>query len=480
MADVYLAVVEGPKGSGFTKLAVVKLLKRHLVDDPDFVAMMMDEARVTARLSHPNVVDLFEVGASDGNHFLAMEFLEGQPLNRVARRIERAVEDGADIPAEVTYAVVSDVLAGLHHAHELADYDGTPLEIVHRDVTPHNVFITYEGVVKVVDFGIAKAAGRRTQTEHGVVKGKVRYMSPEQATCGEVDRRTDIFAAGVMLWNLATGSKLWADHEDVGVVRALRAGDYPSAPRALFPDVPVEIDAICRKALAPRPADRYATADAMRADLEAFLESRGGDVRTKLASTMKEIFAKERAKLRDVLQASSLMSAPSVEVLAARARPTPPRARRASGPSLAPVSVAPARNGSAPRRGGAASASSPARGTSRSTAWTFALAALAVLFAIAARTTVFSGARDRDVVRRPAAIPAADLSPLARDVRAKAVEPLTVAFVPSPRLPGPRRSSAQSPAPSGMSVAGTVGSTKVLSLRRGTTIDATDPWSGKP
>jgi serine/threonine-protein kinase len=317
MADVFLAASEGPAGSGFTKLAVVKRLRPNLADDPAFVSMLMDEARITARLSHPNVVQLFEAGhGQDDEFFLAMEYLDGQPLYRLERRAKRL---GIEVPRELYYAIVADLLAGLHHAHELTDYDGSSLDIVHRDVTPHNIFVTYDGVVKVVDFGIAKAMGRSTETKHGVVKGKVRYMSPEQALSGEVDRRTDIFAAGVILWNAATGLRFWGELDDLAVVSALVSGSFPTSPRTVDPSVPEAIDTICKRALAFRPEDRFVTASEMRAKLEAFLGQRSAFVRRDLQSMMKELFAKERASLRGVLEAAGLTSAASVNAFTAGA-----------------------------------------------------------------------------------------------------------------------------------------------------------------
>src|SRR5262249_49326902 len=158
---------------------------------------LIDEARIAARLNHPNVVQTFEVGETDQQHFIAMEYLEGESLHRI--------QAYADLPKELLYLTVLDTLAGLHHAHELLDYDGTPLGIVHRDMSPHNVFVTYQGHAKVLDFGIAKARGRLSQTEDGVVKGKVRYMSREQAMGIELDRRADVFSVGVMLWGIAAG-----------------------------------------------------------------------------------------------------------------------------------------------------------------------------------------------------------------------------------------------------------------------------------
>ncbi len=324
MADVYLAAVQGPAGSGFTKLAVIKKLRENLAEDPEFVAMLMDEARITARLAHPNVVQLFEIGEEDGQLFLAIEFLDGQPFHRVERRFSRPP---LELSPEVYYTVLIDVLAGLHHAHELTDYDGSSLDVVHRDVTPHNVFVTYDGVVKVVDFGIAKAMGRRTETQQGIVKGKIRYMAPEQATGGDVDRRADLFAVGVMLWNAATGSKLWADLDDAGVVRGLVTGDFPASPRSLFPDVPEAIDAICRRALAVRSEDRYVTAAEMRGALERFLGNRIGDLRKTLETTMKTAFARERVKTREVLETAHLTSVASVDAFTASAAEAEQRAR---------------------------------------------------------------------------------------------------------------------------------------------------------
>src|SRR5450432_1495059 len=187
MADVFLAMVAGPAGSGFSKLTVVKRLRQNLVEDPEFVAMLVDEARIAARLNHPNVVQTNEVGEVDNQFFIAMEYLDGQPLHRIQQRAMRArkkAKEGGSgehtlasaaedpFPKQLEYWVILNVLEGLHHAHELADYDGTPLQIVHRDVTPHNVFVTYEGQVKVVDFGIAKSVGRAAETQHGTVKGK--------------------------------------------------------------------------------------------------------------------------------------------------------------------------------------------------------------------------------------------------------------------------------------------------------------------
>ncbi|MCA9622127.1 MAG: serine/threonine protein kinase, partial [Myxococcales bacterium] len=266
MADVFVALREDEE-LGVRKLLVVKRLRAHLAADDDFVRMILDEARLAARLNHPQVVQTLEAGKSGGSYFIAMEYLEGQPLHRVIARFR---EQGEPLPEALGYAVLRDMLAGLHYAHELCDYDGQPLEVVHRDVSPHNVFVTYDGRVKVMDFGIAKAARRSTHTETGVVKGKIAYMAPEQARGRPLDRRADIFAAGVMLWEIATGKRFWGDLEDPGITARLVAGDYPRCPASGSP-VSARIDAVCQRALATEPSERYATAAEMASELEEAL-----------------------------------------------------------------------------------------------------------------------------------------------------------------------------------------------------------------
>jgi eukaryotic-like serine/threonine-protein kinase len=178
MAEVFLAI-DDSLGDAFKKLIVVKRVRSNLAEDAEYAALLLDEARISARLNHANVVQIIEVGVEENRPFLAMEYLEGQSLARVEKR---ALASGG-LPPEVVYSVMCDVLRGLKHAHELADFDGRPLGIVHRDVSPHNVFVTYDGHVKLLDFGIAKAAGRIVETELGIARGKVRYMAPEQARC---------------------------------------------------------------------------------------------------------------------------------------------------------------------------------------------------------------------------------------------------------------------------------------------------------
>ncbi len=297
MAEVYLAVARGP--AGFNKLCVIKQIRPRLAEDPDFLAMFLDEARLAARLSHPNVVQTNEVGEDGGRFFIAMEFLDGQPLNRILHRLGR---DGV-FPLGMHLRVLIEVLAGLHHAHELTDYDGTPLGVVHRDATPHNVFLTYDGQVKVVDFGIAKAMNSTAETRTGVLKGKVAYMAPEQARSDRVDRRADVFSVGVMLWEALTGRRLWKGLSDVAVLNHILSGDIPP-PGSIKPDVPEVLEAICLKALAIAREERYATAVELASALEQALESLGDRTTARDAGRLiARHFEEDRVRMRGVIDA---------------------------------------------------------------------------------------------------------------------------------------------------------------------------------
>ncbi|HVH41967.1 MAG TPA: serine/threonine-protein kinase, partial [Labilithrix sp.] len=202
MADVYLAVAHG--AMNVNRLVVVKRLRDEHTNESNSREMFLNEARLAARLNHPNVIQTFEAGSEAGSFFLAMEYVDGQPLSRVLTSLKR---QGEVLEPRLAARVCSDALNGLHYAHELTDFDGSALEIVHRDVSPQNIMLTYEGTVKLVDFGIAKAAGS-SQTAHGVFKGKVAFMAPEQVRGENVDRRADLFAAGIVLWEAVTGKHL--------------------------------------------------------------------------------------------------------------------------------------------------------------------------------------------------------------------------------------------------------------------------------
>jgi serine/threonine-protein kinase len=296
MAQVYLALASGP--AGFNKLVVLKQLKEQLAEDADLVAMFLDEARLAARLNHPNVVQTNEVGNDGSRFYICMEYLEGQPLNRVLHRLSAP----AGFTLGMGLRILIDALAGLHHAHELRDYDGTPLEVVHRDATPHNVFLTYAGQVKVVDFGIAKALSSSTETRTGVLKGKVAYMAPEQALGERVDRRADVFSVGMMLWEVLVGKRPFKGLPDVAILQRLVNTGVPS-PSTARADIPPELERICVKALSHAREDRYATAAEMANALEEAVIALGlpGTVRD-AGRLIDQVFASERAKIQRLVE----------------------------------------------------------------------------------------------------------------------------------------------------------------------------------
>jgi serine/threonine protein kinase len=252
MARVYLALSRGPVG--FNKLVVVKQVRPELAWDQDFVTMFFDEARIASRLNHPNIVSTYEVVEEAGQYLLAMEFLEGQTLGEILSRLGRA-----QMPLDQHLWIICQVLAGLHYGHELADYDGSPLGIVHRDVSPSNVFVTYNGEVKLLDFGIAKSAGAATATQKGTVKGKIGYGAPEQFLARPVDARADVYAVGVMLWEALSGKRRKQAETPAAAYEARVSGAEPKI-REVKPDVPVRLADICDRATATEPAARFATA----------------------------------------------------------------------------------------------------------------------------------------------------------------------------------------------------------------------------
>src|SRR5580692_7078687 len=256
MATVYLAVAMG--NSGFRKLAVVKLLRPEFAVDEEFIQMFLDEARLCARLSHPNIVHTYDVGVDDSGHLIAMEYLDGVSMHAATSKLGR---NGGPFTFPLQAKALLEVIEGLRYAHELKDYDGTSLQIVHRDVTPHNIFVTYDGQVKLLDFGIAKAATSSVQTATGVIKGKLTYMAPEQALGDPVDGRADIYSVGVMLWEALTGRRRFpADLSDVAMFTRAASGEVPEAPPAETLGLPPEINAIINRSLAPKREDRYQSA----------------------------------------------------------------------------------------------------------------------------------------------------------------------------------------------------------------------------
>jgi serine/threonine-protein kinase len=249
MASVHLGRIDG--AAGFVRTVAIKRLHPHLAHDPEFVSMFVDEARVTGRIKHPNVVALHDVVSEGDELFLVMEYVCGVSLMQIVRHEE-------PIPLDIASSLLRDMLRGLHAAHEARGADGEPLGIVHRDVSPHNVMVGLDGAARVLDFGIAKAKSRIQTTQDGAVKGKIAYMAPEQLNRKPLSRRTDVYAAGVVAWELLAGEPLFRGETGEIVARILR-NDIPPLD-TVRDGLPAELDACVRRALAPAPEDRYATA----------------------------------------------------------------------------------------------------------------------------------------------------------------------------------------------------------------------------
>ena len=284
MAELYLAQVHGVEG--FEKLVAIKLVLPHVADDPTFVEMFLDEARLAARLDHPNIVQVLDLGVADGEHFMAMEYVHGRDV----KQLLTTASDHGGLSLGGALTIVAEACAGLHHAHELTDEHGQPLGVVHRDVSPSNLIVRYDGEVKVVDFGIAKAANHSSVTRTGALKGKAGYMSPEQCRGGIIDRRSDIFGLGILLFEATTCLRLFFGDNDFAVMNRIIDCDY-ERPRTLIPDYPARLEAIVTRALAKDPADRFPTAWAMRQAIEDFALAEGIRLSTaELAARMRELF----------------------------------------------------------------------------------------------------------------------------------------------------------------------------------------------
>jgi serine/threonine-protein kinase len=297
MANVYLAVAQGP--GGVNKLIVLKALLPEVANEPESLTMFLDEARLAAQLNHPNVVQTYEVGTEGDRHVMVMEYLEGQSFSAVMKRGDLV---GNPMPLKLQLRVIMSALEGLGYAHQLSSYDGKPLELVHRDISPQNVFVTYDGQVKVLDFGIAKAASSSTHTATGVIKGKLAYMAPEQIVANGIDHRADLYSVGCMLWAAATGRKLWKDTPDVQIMRRVMQGDIPP-PQSVNPGCDDELNHIVMKALAWQREKRYQSAHDLQQDIDAYCERYTGEARQKdLATYTAQLFAETRAELKALIE----------------------------------------------------------------------------------------------------------------------------------------------------------------------------------
>jgi serine/threonine-protein kinase len=254
MAEIYLARKVGP--GGFEKRVVLKRIAKKLLGDREIEAMFLDEARVQALLDHPHVVQIHDMGADKGSYWIAMEFVSGATLRWV---IDNAAAVGRPVPVAHALRIISDVLNGLHYAHELCDHRGRALNLIHRDISPVNVLVSRSGCAKLCDFGVAKSRLQSVMTRVGIVKGKFRYMAPEQVNAVPLDRRADVFAVGAVLWEILAGRRLFDQQPEDAVVEAIRGGVYPPV-RDYRPETPRAVDKLLRRALDLEPENRYPSA----------------------------------------------------------------------------------------------------------------------------------------------------------------------------------------------------------------------------
>ncbi len=289
MAELYLARAKGIEG--FEKTVVLKQILAEFSHNDRFVQMFLDEARLAAMLHHPNIVQVFDIASSDDGYFFTMEWIHGHDARRIQKR---AIELGRPLPLECALAIVIGAASGLHHAHEMRDDRGRWLGIVHRDVSPSNILVTFDGGVKVADFGIAKAATQQSaETRTGTLKGKISYMSPEQCRTETLDRRSDVFALGIVLHELTTGRRLYTGDGDFQIMESIVHRDA-TRPSSIIPDYPPALEQIVMTALSRNRDTRTPTAAALQRDLEKFAREEKLAVSSlELASLMRELFGEE-------------------------------------------------------------------------------------------------------------------------------------------------------------------------------------------
>lgn len=324
MAEVFLARAEGP--GGFAKKCVVKRILPHFNDDPRFIEMFLGEARLAAELNHPNLVQIFDFGQADGQYFLAMEYIDGanlRVLNQATRRMQ------GPMPFALAARMIQLAAEGLHFAHELRNEQGEFLNLVHRDISPDNILVSRNGSVKVVDFGIAKASTQPHLTKSGMIKGKMAYMPPEQLARETLDRRADLFALGIVFYELVTGGMPFDATSEVSIIQAIMSQKPLEKPTAYRPDCPPDLEAIVEKCLEKDRTKRYASCVELQTDLDAFIRRSGESVGTReIAQLVETVFANEAdaTQANAVVPSDSGLDATSPAIKSAERQQPPPSA----------------------------------------------------------------------------------------------------------------------------------------------------------
>jgi len=296
MAEIFLARQEGLEG--FEKTICIKRIRPHLSSQPNFVRMFLNEAKLAAQLNHPNIVQIYDLGRINDSYFIAMEYISGRDMSRIIPKAEKA---GIPFPMIYALRIASNVCEGLYYAHTKTDAYGNPLHVVHRDVTPENVLVGFNGTVKIVDFGIAKANTQIEQTRAGEIKGKLSYMSPEQAMGAQLDARSDIFALGSVVYEWITGYKLFTGENEMAILKSIIDGKiYP--PSYFKEDVPESVERILMKALEKDKEKRYQSAWEMQFDIDTYLaSSEFTPSNIHLSNFLKQIFGDEIEREKELL-----------------------------------------------------------------------------------------------------------------------------------------------------------------------------------
>ena len=357
MGQVFLARQKGPVG--FQKLLVVKRLLPHLSEDQEFIQMFLDEARIAGLLNHPNIAQIYELGDADGVLYIAMEYVQGEAISQVNARAN--LRKGG-LPLVLKCRIIADAAAGLDHAHQARSPSGRKLGLIHRDVSPQNVLVGFNGNVKLIDFGVAKVSGKLSQTVVGTIKGKHAYMSPEQARGEELDARSDVYGLGIVFYELLTNQRLFKRDSDMATLKAVVGARVPP-PSEVVPGIPKSLDAVVMKALARKRDERFQSASELQLALEDFLlAERLPGTQAHLTAFMKDLYSSELEEERfaseptviqyDPRLAREPSSPSSTKVGAMQGQPKPAQARTSTAPAAAPARSRTTPSTPAPRKPG--------------------------------------------------------------------------------------------------------------------------------
>ena len=331
MAEVFLAKRIGMKG--FEKLLAIKRILPQFSENEEFIAMFIDEAKLAAKLNHRNIIQIYDFGSQQGSYYIAMEYIFGKDLRSI---LKKSREKGESLPLAQCAYIITEAAKGLEYAHTLKDHFGKPLQIIHRDISPQNILLSYEGEVMLADFGIAKAASKSTETRAGVLKGKILYMSPEQAWGKTIDRRSDLYSLGVVLYEMVTQRKIFDADSEFSMLEKVRNGEVEFPPN-VFENIPKYFLQVIQKALEKNPDHRYQSAHDMRVDLENYLLTTQERLSEKTISNyLKRLFREEIDEERKILTESTEIL---VERLAAQEpslKPPAPESAKISIPKKAP------------------------------------------------------------------------------------------------------------------------------------------------